>query len=371
MKNLRSRLIFAAIILVVLLNTLMAFYAVNTLVDNQDLQSHTLKVMAQTQGLIAQVRAAESAARGFVLTGDPKFETFYRSSSVSSNQMMDALNTLTHDNVSQQKRIALLRQRVAVKFGALDFGIAARRTQARGEPPMSELGPMLRDTPDNGVSVQYVISQIEGEERRLLAERDRTTLQSEHEAWIALGLASTLDLLFILTAFRLLASAHRSRDELAQQTERIAHLNSELSVANADLESRVLLRTQELEVSNRELEAFSYSVSHDLRAPLRTIDGFSLALEEDFADKLDDDGRDYIRRVRNGVQRMGSLIDALLQLSRVSRSDLQREPVNLSQLATLVFHELQAADPVPRNGPPRPMSSSMPIRACCVSRSRT
>jgi light-regulated signal transduction histidine kinase (bacteriophytochrome) len=78
---------------------------------------------------------------------------------------------------------------------------------------------------------------------------------------------------------------------------------------------------------------------------LRTIDGFSLALQEDFADKLNDEGRDYISRVRNGVQRMGTLIDALLQLSRVTRSDIQREETDLSQLATLVFHEIQAGDP--------------------------
>ena len=104
-------------------------------------------------------------------------------------------------------------------------------------------------------------------------------------------------------------------------------------------------RTHELEVSNQELEAFSYSVSHDLRAPLRTIDGFSLALEEDFAEKLDAQGRDHISRVRNGVQRMGTLIDSLLQLSRVTRSDTQRERVDLSQLATLVFREIQTGDP--------------------------
>ncbi len=95
----------------------------------------------------------------------------------------------------------------------------------------------------------------------------------------------------------------------------------------------------------KELEAFSYSVSHDLRAPLRTIDGFSLALEEDFAENLDAKGRDYILRVRNGVQRMGMLIDSLLQLSRVTRSDVQRERVDLSQLATLVFREIQTGEP--------------------------
>src|SRR6185437_1820577 len=93
------------------------------------------------------------------------------------------------------------------------------------------------------------------------------------------------------------------------------------------------------------LEAFSYSVSHDLRAPLRTIDGFSLALQEDYSAAVDDVGRDYIRRVRAGVQRMGQLIDALLQLSRITRADLTREEVNLSELAESVAAALKEENP--------------------------
>ena len=105
---------------------------------------------------------------------------------------------------------------------------------------------------------------------------------------------------------------------------------------NTTLEQRVELRTAELQSINRELEAFSYSVSHDLRAPLRTIDGFSLALEEDYAGAVDATGRDYIHRVRTGVQRMGQLIDALLQLSRITRAEIARESVDFSELAESV-----------------------------------
>src|SRR5216684_187867 len=88
-------------------------------------------------------------------------------------------------------------------------------------------------------------------------------------------------------------------------------------------ETRSLL-VDELERKNKELETFSYSVSHDLRAPLRSIDGFSKALLEDYADKLDANGQHYLDRVRTGAQRMGELIDDLLQLSKVGRADLQR-----------------------------------------------
>ncbi len=80
----------------------------------------------------------------------------------------------------------------------------------------------------------------------------------------------------------------------------------------------------ELKLTNKELEAFSYSVSHDLRAPLRSIDGFSQALLEDCNDQLDEIGQDYLQRIRSATQRMGQLIDDMIDLSRVVRSDAQR-----------------------------------------------
>jgi light-regulated signal transduction histidine kinase (bacteriophytochrome) len=116
---------------------------------------------------------------------------------------------------------------------------------------------------------------------------------------------------------------------------------AEVRLLNETLEDRVRVRTAELERINRELEAFSYSVSHDLRAPLRTIDGFSLALQEDYAGAIDDIGRDYIGRVRGGVQRMGQLIDALLQLSRITRAEIIHEDFSMSGLAASVATDLQ------------------------------
>jgi light-regulated signal transduction histidine kinase (bacteriophytochrome) len=113
----------------------------------------------------------------------------------------------------------------------------------------------------------------------------------------------------------------------------------------AELEQRVRDRTARLEAANRELESFAYSVSHDLRAPLRGIDGFSQALLEDYHDKLDAEGQDYLRRVRAASQRMGRLIDDILQLSRLNRTDMKREEVDLSVIAARVIAELQAADP--------------------------
>jgi PAS domain S-box-containing protein len=114
---------------------------------------------------------------------------------------------------------------------------------------------------------------------------------------------------------------------------------------NEQLEQRVLQRTAELESANRELEAFCYSVSHDLRTPLRSIDGFSQAALEDYGERLDDTGRDYLNRVRNGCRQMDQLIDDLLRLSRVTRDQMRREPVDLTALAHAAVRQLQEREP--------------------------
>jgi signal transduction histidine kinase len=114
---------------------------------------------------------------------------------------------------------------------------------------------------------------------------------------------------------------------------------------NATLERRVEERTRQLEATNRELEAFSYSVSHDLRAPLRGLDGFSRILLDEYAACLDEPGRDYLRRVRAASQRMGQLIDDLLELSRLTRGALGHGQVDLSRIAREVADGLRALAP--------------------------
>lgn len=114
---------------------------------------------------------------------------------------------------------------------------------------------------------------------------------------------------------------------------------------NAELEQRVKERTILLETANRELESFSYSVSHDLRAPLRHIDGFSSALMEDCGDSLPEEGVSYLEKIKRASRRMGQLIDDLLDLSRVSRSAMRRESVDLSRMVRELVQEYQEARP--------------------------
>lgn len=122
--------------------------------------------------------------------------------------------------------------------------------------------------------------------------------------------------------------------ERRRQDEAVQRLNFQLSAA---LDEQRLL--------NRELEAFSYSVSHDLRAPLRALDGFSQVLLEDYGDRLDEEGRHYLTRLRAGAQRLGTLIDDLLDLARLTRARTIRRHVDLAELAGAVIRELGDAEP--------------------------
>src|SRR5688572_7224136 len=126
---------------------------------------------------------------------------------------------------------------------------------------------------------------------------------------------------------------------------RAAEAEAAHQVTQNELEHLVAERTRNWEIANQELEAFSYSVAHDLRAPLRRIDGFSQAVLEDYGDKLDSEGRKYLQQVRESAQDMAQLIDDLLMLSRVTRSDLRREQVNLTALARSVLARLQKNEP--------------------------
>jgi PAS domain S-box-containing protein len=129
-----------------------------------------------------------------------------------------------------------------------------------------------------------------------------------------------------------------------QDITEVRMAEEKLKRLNEELEMRVAERTREMTVLNRDLEAFAYSVSHDLRTPLRSIDGYASLLDADFGDRMSEEGRTYLERIQQSARRMGRLITDMLTMAHLSRTDLRRERVDLSELARSIVAEITAGD---------------------------
>ena len=341
--------LFAALI-VVGLNTWFAVSALRSLMDSQAWLAHTWEVIGQEEHVMQLLADAESSVRGYAMA--PERDSMlipYRAAQTELPQQLEIFRDLTVDNPEQQKNLDALRGVVGRRMNLLQDMLNARKASGL------DAAVALVDSGAGEMEMhraRLLLNSMESEERKLLANRAVEVHQNGVRTMFAIGLACILDLLMIgLVTWSFgqerehRLAAEQSKEEAIHSKAEAEQSAEEVRILNAELEQRVQDRTAELETTNRELEAFSYSVSHDLRAPLRTIDGFSLALMEDYSEIVDETGRDYIRRVRTGVQRMGQLIDALLQLSRITRADLVRETVSPSEIAEQVISVLKEENP--------------------------
>jgi signal transduction histidine kinase len=143
----------------------------------------------------------------------------------------------------------------------------------------------------------------------------------------------------------LLRRAIRYAVERNQAEKELRQSRAQVQQLNAELERRVAERTGELSASNQALESFCYSVSHELRSPLRAIDGFSRSVLDEYASVLQESAREDLARVRTAAQRMGTLIDGLLEVARVNRNPMNRQKVDLTSMALAAAADLRAKEP--------------------------
>jgi DNA-binding response OmpR family regulator len=309
----------------------------------------------------AELRALDAGADAFVRKGDDTAIILARLNAVLRSAPAQTMASATSSLMAPKKVLTVddsetYLQGLAEALRGDGYEVVLARS---GEEALE----LLAIQPVDCILLDLLMPGIGGEEtcRRLKSApitRDIPTIMltslEDREAMIrGLGagaddyIAKSSDL-EVLRA-RVLAQIRRKQFEDENRTIREQLLRHELETAEARAaqqlaEARAAL-VGELEQKNKELEAFSYSVSHDLRAPLRSIDGFSQALLEDYAGSLDERGLDYLKRVRAAAQRMGELIDDLLQLSRVGRAPLHREPVDLSALVRHVELSLRRMSP--------------------------
>lgn len=212
------------------------------------------------------------------------------------------------------------------------------------EELLQAIADNARSLVDARVAVAVILADEDGTralERRSVSGR-RAGGSAPDETWLEVPIVSGDG--------RLLGSIRvtdKEEGEFTANDERVLTQLADLAAVGlenarlyAELEARVRRRTQELEQSNRELEAFSYSVSHDLRGPLRAIAGFASLLREQHCESLDAQGRHYLERILAGTQRMSALIDDLLELGRVTRVEIRRADVDLTEIARTVVARL-------------------------------
>ncbi|EPX55043.1 Phytochrome, two-component sensor histidine kinase [Cystobacter fuscus DSM 2262] len=313
-------------------------WSVGNLIRAQEGARHSQEALTRLERARQLLIDRETGLRGYLLTGKPAFLEPYQTAGQQLPAVVDALEQSLGGEPEQRAWMTQLRER----WRDWDrFAVEELSLFHQGGDWLSLVrsgaGKARMD------AIRATLDTIGAETRQ------RATLQgreAEHagRTMLLVGGLWTLAVGTLLAWFsrRQLISLAREYDTSLAQVHAQADA---LRASEARLESRVALRTHELTVANKELETFSYSVSHDLRSPLRAIDGFAQALLEDEGPKLSSEGLRLLSRLQAAATRMGQLIDDLLQLSRVTRAEVQREPVDLSALATSVLQELRQREP--------------------------
>jgi len=290
------------------------FAASARLVDRANL------VIKQINQVLADVGDAENAQRGYLITGDTTFLQPYDAVVTRLPDEITLLRDLVRDNPGQQRAISDLQELIDRKMHILRLGIdtLAQRKGIANAEIVALIG-------GDGRQLMYQIrNQVErmiASEESLLVQRadslERGTRATKR--WILVG--NLIAAMLLLTAFFV----------VLREIEQHRSTNRELAASAA-----------QLELTNKELESFSYSVSHDLRSPLRAIDGYSRIFEEDFADRLDEEGLRLLGVIRSSSKKMGQLIDDLLSFSRMGRKPVDAAMVDMNQLVDEVWKEVSA-----------------------------
>lgn len=331
---------------------------------SSDSVAHTFEVVSAVSGLRMSIRRAESAQRGYLLTGDTDYPAMFTDSRTGIERQLDRIETLTRDNPDQTARVAAIRDAVRPRLDTLARSIALRADgDAAGAQALARSGTGLDLMDDIGP----IISGMAESERALLAERRARDAQIS-DGLLALTLAGASAIVVLAFASVLLV-----RRSLTQAEEARAALEE----ANLHLEEKVQARTAELQDANEELQRFSYIVGHDLRSPLVNIMGFTSELEilrDAFLARLASasdgdpdtaeadatliaDADEALGFIKSSTAKMDRLINAILALSRAGRREFRSEPVDLAELAATLTgaltHQVQEAgaelaiDPLP------------------------
>jgi signal transduction histidine kinase len=289
---------FLGALIIMCMVTALAWYSVTQFLSSSRWVEHTHIVLGTIERANALSEEAFAAGQNYAITGDPASIGERDRTVAELRSSLRQLAELIADNPIQQARVAMLNSQAIACIELMGAVVKARQTKGfeAAKKVISDSRPSALETP-----FRDSIAAMSDEEGVLLRHRLLADESSQRRLVAACGTLLVVVVLTVGMGLLRLRRELRVRQTLAEELG---------------------CKTLELETSNKELESFSYSVSHDLRSPLRAIDSFALMLEEDYAQKLDAEGRRYIRVVRDGAQRMGRLIDDLLAFSRMGRAPI-------------------------------------------------
>ncbi len=344
-----------------------SYSSIASFIEREAAVARSHQVVETIERVLAQMRDAETGYRGFLLTSNEQFLQPYFAAKNSLGPALRDLRETVASRSAQGERFDELRARVAKTLALIDSIV-----EAEPEVWITDTQTRLENAQRMMDAVREVAAIMLANERALLARHAEESRLSARKAIAIIVLGNLVSFGLLTGGFIVLRreNALRARAEremmaanegleqgIKERTLELAETNQqlnleieghrrareEIALINAGLEAQVSRRTAQLEASNKELESFSYSVSHDLRSPLRAVDGFSRLLQEDYGDKLDEEGRRVIKLIRDNSQRMAQLIDDLLAFSRLGRAQINSAEVNMEALARESCDEVEQA----------------------------
>ncbi len=335
----RIGIAFALLFGLLLGNAFLANRSIQGLIEGQKWVAHTWEVRMAVRNTQARSAKSVADARGYFYLNEPTFLAHWREDRKIINQNIDELDALVRDNPKQKAIVGNIRSTVEKQTQMVEGNVRLKaKIGVRWKPDKAQLAQSLSYIG----AIATGLSEMDAEESRLAALRNRQARDNESRARLTLFGATMTACLALVATFWLLRRMLLVRVQKEQETQR----------ANVELESRVAERTESLQsanvrlhTANQELEAFTYTVSHDLRAPLRHVVGFADLLDKKSGALLDVPGKRYLATIREAGRRAGQLIDDLLSFSRMSRAELSQSLVAMPQLVKSICTELTSENP--------------------------
>ncbi|RXZ33899.1 hypothetical protein D9O50_12485 [Oxalobacteraceae bacterium CAVE-383] len=329
-------------VVALLLSMSVAAYSLHSVREFQNAEiwiNNTQSAMQTLEEALSTVKDLVGAARGYALTGQPEYLERYRNARDALPRLMAAIRTHLDDSPEQIQRQDALSVLLARR---IDMAQQQIQRQTHDQAAIISFGQDVT----NQIRIKF--AELKSAEKSLLEQRARDSERRALRTRYAIIGGNLLSCMIMIWVFLRLKREMRKRQVAQLQAQKSAresedHVSAlkrdEFKIEN--LNAALRTRAAQLELANKELEGFSYSVSHDLRAPLRVIGGYAMMLEEDYAEKLDEDGRRYLDVIRANTRKMDVLIVDLLKLAKSTLAPMPLAVVDMRQIVQKAIGDIE------------------------------